>query len=122
MPLIRQLHGVKHQLAVGGSEDIADSLDIQHTFAHKASLSGFVAGAAIGHDRHTVGVGQILADDQMPVHIKNVGVGQTQANQFLIGNRFGGIDKLLHVHVKYLSFQISCLYSELRQPAEKIRH
>lgn len=44
--LVRHLHGIKHQLAVGGGEDITHRLDVQHTLAHKTGLGGLMAGAA----------------------------------------------------------------------------
>ncbi len=98
MALVRQLHGVKDQLSVGGGEDVAHRLDVQHALAHKAGLGGLVAGAAVGDDGHAVGIGQVLADDQMAVHVQNVAVGQTQTDQLLVGDRLGGVDELLHFH------------------------
>ena len=38
-----------------------------------------MAGAAVGDDGHPVGIGQILTDDQVAVHIQNVRISQTQA-------------------------------------------
>ena len=98
MALVGQLHGVKHQLAIGGGEDIAHRLDVQHPLAHKAGLSGLVTGAAVGDNGHPVGAGQVLADDQVSVHVQDVGVGQAQARQFLIGDGFRRVNKLLHFH------------------------
>ena len=97
--LVGQLHGVKDQLAVGGGEDVAHRLDVQHALAHEARLGGLMAGAAVGDDGDPVGIGQILADDQMAVHVQNVGIGQAQAGQFLIGDGLGGVDKLFHFHI-----------------------
>ena len=110
--LVRQLHGVKDQLAVGGGEDVAHRLDVQHALAHKTRLGGLVAGAAVGDDGHPVRAGQVLADDQMAVHVQNVGVGQAQSHQLLVGDGFRGVDKLLHFHMQYLSFKQSQLDSE----------
>ena len=104
--LVSQLHGVKDQLAVGGGEDIAHGLDVQHTCTYKAGLGRLVAGAAIGHDCYAVRIGQILADDQVAVHVQNVGIGQTQTHQLLVGNGLRGVDKLLHFHIKYLPVKI----------------
>ena len=61
--LVGQLHGVKDQLAVGGGEDIAHRLHVQHSLAHKTRLGGLVAGDAVGDDGHPVCAGQVLADD-----------------------------------------------------------
>ena len=100
--LVRQLHGVEDQLAVGGGEDVAHGLDVQHAPAHKPGLGGLVAGAAVGDDGDPVGVRQVLADDQMAVHVQNAGVGQAQAHKLLVGDGFRGVDKLLHFHIAYL--------------------
>ena len=106
--LVRQLHGVEHQLAVGGGENIAHRLDIQHTLAHEARLGGLVAGAAVGDDGDPIGVFQILADDQVAVHLHDVGIGQAQAHQFLVGDGLGGVDELLHFHNGSLPFRMIC--------------
>ena len=99
MALVRQLHGVKHQLAVGGGEDVAHGLDVQHALSHKAGLGGLVAGAAVGDDGDPVRVRQVLADDQMAVHVQNIGVGQAQTHKLLVGDGLRGVDKFLHFHV-----------------------
>ena len=105
--LVRQLHGVKHQLAIGSSENIAHGLHVQHTLAHEARLGRLMAGATVSNDGNAVSVGQVLADDQMAVHIQNVGIGKAQAGQFLIGDGLGGVDKLFHFHMEFLPFKIS---------------
>ena len=51
-----------------------------HPPAHNPGWGGLGAGAAVGNDGNPVRAGQILADDQMAVHIQNVGIGQPQAN------------------------------------------
>ena len=45
-----------------------------------------MARAAVGDDGHLVGIGQVLADHQVAVHIQDVGVGQPQAGEFLVGD------------------------------------
>ena len=100
--LVGQLHGVKDQLAVGGGEDVAHRLDVQHTLAHKTRLGGLVAGAAVGDDGHPVGIGQILTDDQVAVHIQNVRISQTQAHQLFVGDRLRRVHELLHFHTAFL--------------------
>ena len=106
MALVGQLHGVKHQLGIGSSKDVAHSLDVQHALAHKSSLGRLVAGTAVGDDGHTVGIGQVLADDQVAVHLHNVGIGQPQADELLVGDGLGGVDKLLHFHMECLLIKI----------------
>ena len=99
MALVRQLHGVKYQLAVGGGEDVAHRLHVQHApCPPKARLGGLVAGAAVGDDGHPVGVLQVAADDQVAVHLHDVRIGQTQSHQLLVGDGLGGIDEFFHFH------------------------
>ena len=100
--LVRHLHGIKHQLAVGGGENITHRLDVQHTLAHKTGLGGLMAGAAVGDDGHPVGIGQILTDDQVAVHIQNVRISQTQAHQLFVGDRLRRVHELLHFHTAFL--------------------
>ena len=97
--LVRQLHGVKDQLVVGSGKNIAHSLNVQHPLSHKAGLGGLVTGAAVGNDGHTVGVSQVLADDQMAVYIQNIRIGQPKTGQFLVGDGFRGVDKFFHFHI-----------------------
>ena len=54
--LVGQLHGVEHQLSVGGGEDVAHRLDVQHALAHKASKQ-FVSkfGRAKSYGEKTIG-------------------------------------------------------------------
>ena len=100
MALVRHLHGIKHQLAVGGGENITHRLDVQHTLAHKTGLGGLMA--AVGDDGHPVGIGQILTDDQVAVHIQNVRISQTQAHQLFVGDRLRRVHELLHFHTAFL--------------------
>ena len=61
-----------------------------------------MAGAAVGDDGHPVGIGQILTDDQVAVHIQNVRIGQTQAHQLFVGDRLRRVHELLHFHTAFL--------------------
>ena len=73
-----------------------------NSLADKAGLGRLVAGAAVGDDGHPVGIGQILTDDQVAVHIQNVRIGQTQAHQLFVGDRLRRVHELLHFHTAFL--------------------
>ena len=96
--LIRQLHGIEDQLAVGGGKDIAYSLHVQHALPHETCLGGLVTGAAVGDDGNPVGVFQIVADDQMAFYFQDIRISQAQAREFLVCNGLRRVDELLHLH------------------------
>ena len=102
MALVRQLHGVKDQLAVGGGEDVAHRLDVQHALAYKARLGGLVAGAAEGDDGDAVRALKRAADDEVALHVNGVRVREGEALQQLVGQGVGVVDKFLHLHCVFL--------------------
>ena len=79
-----------------------------------------MAGAAVSNDGDTVGSCQVPADDQVSVYLQNIGVGQSQADKFLVGDGLGGVDKLFHFHTGcLLIIQILCYTQALASPWKK---
>ena len=96
MSLVSQLHCLEDQLAAGGCENVANSLDVQHACTNIACLCRLMAGTTVGDDGNTISILQILADDQMAIYIQNVRECQAQAYQLFISDGFGSVHKLLH--------------------------
>ena len=112
--LVSHLHGLKNELAGRRREDIAIDLDVQHTLANVALLCRLVTGAAVGNDRNTIGILQILADDEVILHDHGIAECESKTNEFFISDGFRAVNKFFHCHFCSLLDKFCCKKSCLQ--------
>ena len=84
--LVGHLYGLEYHLRIGSCKHVAHHLDIQHAAAYETDYGDSVC------------ILKGLADNQMPLNIHYVLMGQRHAFQQFIGEGIGVVEKLLHFH------------------------